>query len=155
MWSPHNKKLRLLSDHRTRVLSFSLNLHRQLSIRRFFLPLLVRLWLCKGSYFQLTFACLTAIFIPTRSYIIQFHHAPVHSFIHQSHLNTKSIMKYPQVTSCVQKRFKKQCKNVSKFNCLQPQRLEKLVSIILIRANLATLGILIEFHLKVIQVLYL
>jgi hypothetical protein len=114
-------KLKLLSDQRTNVLSFSLNLHRQLSIRRFFLPQLVRLWLSKGSFFQLPFASLTAIFKPTRSYIIQFHHAPVHSFIHQSHLNTKSIMKYPQVTSCVQNRFKKQCKKFQNLIAYNPK----------------------------------
>jgi hypothetical protein len=76
----------------------------------------VRLWLCKGSCFP-TVICQSFSLLHTHT-ISVFIHLSVSlgtgAFNHSSsrhHINIKSIFKYPQVTSCVQKRFKKQCKS--------------------------------------------
>jgi hypothetical protein len=120
-------KLRLLSDQRTSALSFpdSTSVH----LPQWWPPRSVRLWLCEGSNFP-SVVCQSYSELHTHTFYSSFSHVSkctsACSFISLSiRLISLSILIYPQVTSCVQNSSKTMQK-VSKFNFLQPQRLDSM-----------------------------
>lgn len=130
-------------------LSFSLSLSVHPRVRP---PRLVRLWLCKGSYFPIDI-CQFYSYLHTHT--SSFSHWCTGAYVlHHSH--SKSIyIEIPTSYILCPKRFKNNAKSFKYLLLTTPKSWLDLLVSKCYTSESATLGLPLEFHLKVIHVLYL